>query len=280
MVNGVLTAELFMPGTSSLKEKRHRLKSLRERLRLRFNVAVAEVGHQDSWQRATLAVAAVAGKAAQVHRVFQEVVDFIDGYRDTVLSDYQVDLYGVYLGNEKGFEVKKVDSGGMILITGGVRSGKSAFAESLLRGAPRVVYAATAIATDEEMTARIAAHKARRPSTWDTVEEPVDLVGVARTAPTTVPLLIDCLGVWVSNLLDKEIPETEINKRVDEFLEAVVERQETTIAVTNEVGMGIVPSYPLGRIYRDILGRINQRVAMAADSVYLLICGIPVLVKP
>ncbi|MEW6573542.1 MAG: bifunctional adenosylcobinamide kinase/adenosylcobinamide-phosphate guanylyltransferase [Bacillota bacterium] len=279
MINGVLTAELFMPGTSSLKEKRHRLKSLRERLRLRFNVAVAEIQNQNSWQRATLAVAAVANEAVHIHRLFHEVVDFIDGYRDTVLNDYQVDLYGFYLGSEKGFEMKKAVNGGLILITGGVRSGKSAFAESLFKGVRRVVYAATAIAADEETAARIAACKARRPSSWETVEEPIDLVAVARMTPTEAPLLVDSLGVWVSNLLNEEIPETEINKRVDEFLQAVVERQKTTVVVTNEVGMGTVPPCPSGRIW-DVLGSVNQQVSEAADSVYLLICGIPIAVKP
>lgn len=280
MVNGILTAELLMPGTFSLKEKRHRLKSLRERLRQRFNVAVAEIENQNSWQRATLAVAAVAGREVQIHRLFQEVVDFIDGYRDTVLNDYQVDLYGVYLGSEKGYAMKKAANGGLILITGGIRSGKSAFAESLFKGAPKVVYAATAIAADEEMAARIAAHKARRPPSWETIEEPVDLAGVARTVPADVPLLVDCLGVWVSNLLSAGIPEAEINKRVDELLQVLAGREETTVAVTNEVGMGIVPSYPLGRVYRDVLGRVNQQAATAADSVYLLICGIPITLKP
>lgn len=279
MVNGVLTAELHIPGAASLKEKRHRLKSLRDRLRLRFNVAVAEIENQDSWQRATLAVAAVAGDTVHIHRVFQEVVDFIDGYRDTLLNDYQIDLYGVYLGSEKGFEIRKAANGGLILITGGVRSGKSAFAESLFKGVPRVVYAATAVVTDDEMAARIAAHRARRPSSWETVEEPVDLAGMARTVPAEVPLLVDCLAVWISNLLNKDIQETEIKERVDEFLQAVVERQETTVAVTNEVGMGIVPPYPLGRVYRDVLGRVNQQVAAAADTVYLLVCGVPVTVK-
>jgi len=280
MVNGVLIARLLIPGSSSLKEKRHRLKSLRERLRQRFNVAVAEVENQSSWQRATLAVAAVAGREVQLHRLFQEVVDFIDGYRDTVLHDYEVDLYGVYLGGDEGFAMKKAANGGLILITGGARSGKSVFAESLFNGVPKVVYAATAVAADEEMAARIAAHKARRPPSWETVEEPIDLAGVARNVPGDVPLLVDCLGVWVSNLLTARIPEAEINKRMDELLQVLSGREEMTVAVTNEVGMGIVPAYPLGRVYRDVLGRLNQQAASAADSVYLLVCGIPVTIKP
>jgi adenosylcobinamide kinase/adenosylcobinamide-phosphate guanylyltransferase len=280
MVNAVLTAELFLPGVTSLKERRRRLKSLLERLRLRFNVAAVEIDGQNTWQRATLAIAAVAGEVAHIHRVFQDVVDFIDGYREMMLSDYRVDLYGVYLGSEKELDAGKTTGGSLTLVTGGVRSGKSLFAESLVKPAPSVVFLATALPTDEEMAARIAQHRARRPASWETVEEPLDLGGAAKEITSEAVLLVDCLGVWVANLLAGDSTEAEIYERVNGFLRAVSERQGRTVAVTNEAGMGIVPPYPLGRLYRDILGRVNQQVAEAADAVYLLVCGIPVRIKP
>ncbi len=280
MVNGVLTAEIFLPGATSLKEKRRTLKSLVEKLRGRFNVAVAEVEGQNAWQRATLAVAAVAGESVILHRLFEEVVDFIDGYRDAVLSDYQVDLYGVYLGREGDSGAKKVVSGGLVLVTGGARSGKSAYAQSLLQDTPRAVFIATAVSTDAEMAARIAAHRSRRPASWETIEEPRDLAGAVRSVPAGVPVLVDCLGFWVNNLLAAGCTEEEVLKQATEFIGAVGAREGLTVAVTNEVGGGVVPPYPLGRLYRDLLGRVNQVVAHAAVAVYLLVCGIPVRLKP
>ena len=280
MVNAVLTAELFLPGVTSLKERRRRLKSLLERLRSRFNVAAVEVEGQNAWQRATLAVAAVASEVAHIHRVFHDVVDFMDGYREMMLSDYRVDLYGIYLGDGKDFGSSKVPGGNLTLITGGVRSGKTVFAESLVKGASRVVYLATALSTDEEMAARITEHRARRPASWETVEEPLDLAqAVQRIAPDAA-LIVDCLGFWVANILRREAAETEVYSQVGRFLRAVGGRQEQTAIVTNEVGSGIVPAYPSGRLYRDVLGRVNQQVAEAADTVFLLVCGIPVRIKP
>lgn len=280
MVNGVLTAELFLPGVSSLKEKRRILKSLIGKLRSRFNVAVAEVEGQNAWQRATLAVAGVAGESINLHRLFEEVVDFIDGYHDTILSDYQVDLYGVYLGGDRNPGAKKVANGGLVLVTGGARSGKSAYAQSLLEEAPRAVYIATALPVDEEMMARIAEHRARRPASWETLEEGEDLAGALRSVPPGLPVLVDCLGFWVNNLLTAGRSEAEILKRTDDFLTVVGGRESITVVVTNEVGGGLVPPYPLGRLYRDLLGRVNQQVAQAAEAVYLLVCGIPLRLKP
>jgi adenosyl cobinamide kinase/adenosyl cobinamide phosphate guanylyltransferase/uncharacterized protein YlxP (DUF503 family) len=280
MINAVLTAELFLPGVVSLKERRRRLKSLLERLRARFNVAAVEIDGQNTWQRATLAIAAVAGEVEHIHRVFQDVAAFIDGYREMLLSDYRVDLYGVYLGSEKEFGAGKVTGGSLILVTGGARSGKTLFAESLADTSAGVVYLATALPIDEEMAARIARHRARRPAHWETVEEPLDLGGAAKRIASEAVLLVDCLGVWVANLLAGDTEEALVYEKVNGFLQAVGERQGRTVAVTNEVGMGIVPPYPLGRLFRDILGRVNQQVAEAADTVYLLVCGIPIRIKP
>lgn len=109
MVNGVLMVELFLPEANSLKEKRRRIKSLVDRLRQRFNVAVAEVDGQGTWQRATLAIAAVAAERVFIDRVFQEVVNFTDSYRDMMLNDYRVEFYGVYLGGQSNIGMEKVE---------------------------------------------------------------------------------------------------------------------------------------------------------------------------
>lgn len=178
----------------------------------------------------------------------------------------------------------------LILITGGARSGKSHFAEKLLLEAPAVTYIATAEALDGEMTARIAAHQARRPIHWQTIESPRCLDAAVHEA-STAWVLIDCLAIWVANLLQNGWdqaredwqpgvdPEQLVQTAVERLLPAIAERSGTVVAVTNEVGSGVVPPYHLGRVYRDLLGLTNQRLAAAADQVYCCISGLPLLLK-
>jgi adenosylcobinamide kinase/adenosylcobinamide-phosphate guanylyltransferase len=188
----------------------------------------------------------------------------------------------------------------LILILGGARSGKSAFAERLAAGSERsVAFIATATAGDDEMRSRIARHRASRPKGWYTLEESLDLASAVRRAGELADvLLLDCVTLWLGNVLLQESVQHEKDDEVEfhtagrlfneralkecEALLAVVKSlspDKTLIVVTNEVGLGIVPAYPLGRLYRDTLGYINQRLAQAADRVYLMMAGMAIDIK-
>lgn len=180
----------------------------------------------------------------------------------------------------------------LTLILGGARSGKSSYAEALAaeRGG-QVLYVATAEAWDDEMSARIAAHRAQRPPQWRTLESPRhpgaaigrDLQSHALGADV---VLVDCITLLANNVLialpegASEVQATAaLMDEVNELLDAWQATNAEWILVSNEVGLGIVPAYPLGRLYRDALGRANQRLAAAADCVVLMVAGIPMAVK-
>jgi adenosylcobinamide kinase / adenosylcobinamide-phosphate guanylyltransferase len=180
----------------------------------------------------------------------------------------------------------------LILIVGGARSGKSAFAERLaIKSGRSVAFIATATAVDEEMRERIARHRAARPAAWRTIEEPLDLTGaVLQASKLADVLLLDCVTLWLNNLFaqttghhEREEGQYAASTLFDETALQEVEKLltatrsldpgKTLLIVTNEVGLGIVPAYPLGRLYRDTLGYLNQRLAQAADRVYLMVAG-------
>jgi len=151
----------------------------------------------------------------------------------------------------------------LVVYVGGARSGKSRLAVERARdaGAP-VVFIATGEAGDDEMADRIARHRAERPAGWQTVEEPLELARALREAPAHATVLVDCLSLWVAN-----------GGRGDDAVQAAAAREALTIAVTNEVGLGIVPDNALARAYRDDLGRVNAAWAAAADEAYFVVAG-------
>lgn len=194
----------------------------------------------------------------------------------------------------------------LYLVTGGARSGKSRFAEQLaerLAGyggeaaesaaiGRRLVYVATMQALDEETSERIRRHRERRASAWETVEEPYrpeSIVGnVCTQQGSSAVLLVDCVTLWLSNLLlDEEgrdrwaLPEVqdELAERAEHLARVAAASSCPVILVTNEVGDSLVPEYPLGRVFRDLAGRVNQILAQHAEEVYLTVCGIPVSLR-
>lgn len=178
----------------------------------------------------------------------------------------------------------------LCLVLGGVRSGKSAFAEEQVRRWERpTLYLATGQATDPEMSERIRRHQQRRPDHWRTLEEPLDLAGALAGALTSPEppeaVLLDSLDGWVGNLLLKhedDLPaevETRGLSELERLLDTCQGVNGLVCLVSSEVGLSLVPPYPLGRRFQDLLGLVNQRVAAAADRVYLVVAGVPLAVK-
>jgi len=180
----------------------------------------------------------------------------------------------------------------IIFITGGARSGKSAFAQETAGKYKEVAYIATAPVTDAEMEARVRLHQASRPKNWSTLEAQTDLPGVIERSGNKV-FLLDCLTVYIANavvgvvdedaeLIDMRVQdETEdlVMREVGRMIKIVRERDLTAVIVSNEVGMGLVPAYPMGRMFRDVVGRANKLIAAAADEAYLVVSGIPLKLK-
>jgi adenosylcobinamide kinase/adenosylcobinamide-phosphate guanylyltransferase len=164
-----------------------------------------------------------------------------------------------------------------VLVTGGARSGKSRFALGLAGSlAPPRFYLATAEALDEEMALRIATHRKERGPDWHTIEEPI---AIASLLSQPGPVVVDCLTLWVSNLLTRECSDAELTRAIRGFSEAFAVADNPVIAVTNEVGLGIVPDNALARRFRDAAGSLAQQVAGVADRVVLMCAGLPIEVK-
>jgi adenosylcobinamide kinase / adenosylcobinamide-phosphate guanylyltransferase len=167
------------------------------------------------------------------------------------------------------------------LILGGVRSGKSRYALARAREAPgSVAFLATARALDGPMAARITRHRAERPRGWTTVEESVDVAATCRRLAGSHDLvLVDCLTLWVSNRLLRGDDDAAILVEADALAALMAERRCSLLLVSNEVGAGVHPPTEIGLRFADVMGAVNQRVAVAADRVTLLVAGLPVVVK-
>jgi adenosylcobinamide kinase/adenosylcobinamide-phosphate guanylyltransferase len=167
----------------------------------------------------------------------------------------------------------------LVLVGGGARSGKSAFAlERARRAGERRVYVATAEPGDGEMRERISRHRAERGGDFTTVEEPLDLARALRRSSEADVVVVDCLTLWLANRLHRDGALDAVLARLDEAL--AVPRAPVAVFVTNEVGMGIVPESPLAREFRDLTGRAHQRLAAAADEIHVAILGTVLRVRP
>ncbi len=184
--------------------------------------------------------------------------------------------------------------GKLILVTGGARSGKSVFAENTAKSlGENVLYVATSIPIDHEMEMRIKKHREQRPFNWQTVEAYKDLhIHLKTEIEGKSAVLIDCITVMITNILfenridpdnlesgDFENLEMSVNTHVIELIGFIKDCDVPFILVTNEVGMGLVPENALGRLFRDIAGRVNQKIAEASDEVYFCVSGIPMKIK-
>ena len=176
----------------------------------------------------------------------------------------------------------------MTLILGGARSGKSSHAQKLAEATGRsVTFLATAQALDEEMSTRIEKHRAERPAGWETLEVPCNLAPQASQIKSDV-VVLDCITLLVSNLLMQFVRDDLVNeepfmlavqKEVEELIAVIHEQRQNWFIISNEVGLGLVPPYQMGRVYRDALGWANQRLAREADHVMFMVAGIPMMVK-
>ena len=176
----------------------------------------------------------------------------------------------------------------LTLILGGARSGKSSHAQHLAEDSGKpVTFLATAQALDEEMTVRIRKHRAERPSDWETLEVPCDIASQVSNIKSEV-VILDCITLLISNLLMQFVKEERVEeapfmdavqKEIHELIGALRQQNQDWLVVSNEVGLGLVPPYQMGRVYRDAMGWANQRLAREADSVIFMVAGIPTQIK-
>ena len=169
----------------------------------------------------------------------------------------------------------------MIFITGGCRSGKSRFALNYAnKHFSKKLYLATSEVLDEEMVLRVENHKKMRGPEWKTIEEPIKIVDkINEYGDKMEVILLDCITLWLSNLLMRQNSDGKIIDEIYRLTDTIKQSQTSSIIVSNEVGMGIVPTEPLGRRFRDLSGTANQKIAEVADTVIFMVSGIPVFLK-
>jgi adenosylcobinamide kinase/adenosylcobinamide-phosphate guanylyltransferase len=185
----------------------------------------------------------------------------------------------VHVGEE--LTMQEMRQGSVTLVLGGVRSGKSRYAQQLAEQWGRVVFVATGKITDDEMRAKIEIHRESRPKEWFTVEEPLELSkAIQEHGRDCDVMLVDCLTIFAANVLDADGEDNAaMNRRIESLCVTLREAQCNVLLVSNEVGSGVVPPYPAGRRFRDLLGEINQEVARVADDVVLMVAGLPLALK-
>jgi adenosylcobinamide kinase/adenosylcobinamide-phosphate guanylyltransferase len=177
--------------------------------------------------------------------------------------------------------MQETRQGSVTLVLGGVRSGKSRYAQQLAEQSSRVVFVATAKVTDDEMRAKIQRHRDDRPKEWVTVEEPLELAKVLTKQELSCEVIVvDCLTIFAANLMEAVGEDSvALESRIEALCAALQTIQCNVVFVSNEVGSGVHPSHALGRRYRDLLGEINQKIARIADDVVLMVAGLPLALK-
>jgi adenosylcobinamide kinase / adenosylcobinamide-phosphate guanylyltransferase len=176
-----------------------------------------------------------------------------------------------------GMEKHKKD---VTLVLGGAQSGKSYYARQLAARFERVTFIASGRPTDAEMRKKIARHRRERPAAWRTIEAPLDLPAAIRSESQEADvILVDCVTVYVANVMGARKSKSNPKECIQALCDAILESKACVVVVSNEVGSGVVPPYRSGRIYRDLLGQMNQKIAQIADKVVLMIAGMPVTVK-
>lgn len=165
----------------------------------------------------------------------------------------------------------------LTLILGGAASGKSGFAEDLVRQMSKApAYIATAQVFDDEMAAKVARHRAMRGTGWTTIEEPLDLGQAMAQVNSSQPVLIDCATLWLTNII---LGDHDVGRHTQDFLLAIAQHPSSVVVVSNEVGQGIVPENALARQFRNAQGQLNQQIAGQADLVVAVMAGLPLVLK-
>jgi adenosylcobinamide kinase/adenosylcobinamide-phosphate guanylyltransferase len=186
-----------------------------------------------------------------------------------------------FLRMDKEPTMQETRQGSVTLVLGGVRSGKSRYAQQLAEQSRLVVFVATAKVTDDEMLAKIQRHREDRPKDWVTVEEPLEVARMlAQHEVNCDVIVVDCLTIFAANLMEAVGEDSAaLESRIEELCSALRTIQCNVVLVSNEVGSGVHPSHALGRRYRDLLGEINQKIARIADDVVLMVAGLPLALK-
>ena len=224
---------------------------------------------------------AIQADSASLGELKSILANLYDGLHERCLNFYSRSARRRFTGWGQELIMQDTRQRSVTLVLGGVRSGKSRYAQQLAEQSGRVVFVATANISDDEMRRKIERHREERPKKWLTIEEPLELAqALAQHESSCDVILIDCLTIFAANLLETEGEDNAaIAGRIAALCGALRQASCAVVLVSNEVGSGVVPAYPLGRRYRDLLGEINQSIAQVADDVVLMVAGLPLALK-